>query len=564
MNDFQIELLTLLNDELFINTVNPVIKYCLISLFDNNFKRRSPKFTEALSQWFNSINNYVDISAINLESIHKRDTIQDTKLSDDSLFNSTTEKCSDLTVRVNLDLIEKDQNYNKLDVDNNAECLNTFLNNEWEWAAEHLLTYCNDYILDLPETNSLVDLIKEYIFSKEDPKNSKLLICYNLVSTSIELAFCLQLLLQFPLLIMHNKEKDIYLESQYQIKYRISKFVAQWKKLYGYKLDKSPLLRKYMNMYMIQDEEDDLSNGHIDLIEMTKEEPLLKKNFISFSRLIQDGVFLFDVEEIAKQLCIIDQTNIAELSLESLIKYIKSEESTLFNHIQLREKQFKAYILFFIFLITCIQVRKTVIEKFIELAYVLKKKQNYQSYFTIIKTFQFINLKDKVSLWDQLDNEYKSQYLNMVNEINGIEMNDGLILFKNKKNSLTLNQNLSSNELGTSVLSSIPNVYSLCNTIEIIKRRANKQNQEDQFDACNEFKDFYLAISEIKRNKFPYYENNPLFDFLKFGFKEIFRTNIWKPQFKKYSLLRPLIEDINKIDKILEHLDEKFKKIDAK
>jgi hypothetical protein len=101
-------------------------------------------------------------------------------------------------------------------------------------------------------------------------------------------------------------------------------------------------------------------------------------------------------------------------------------------------------------------------------------------------------------------------------------------------------------------------------TVELIKRKAKKQSGSERIEACTEFKDFFLFIMEIKRNKLPYYENNPLYDFLKFGFKEMFRTDVWKPQFKKYSLLRLLIEDIKKVDKILEQLDEKFKKIDSK
>lgn len=563
MKDFSKDILYLLNNDEVSFNINPLIKYSLKMLFDKHFKARSPRFSNSLTQYFQSINNYVEISMLKEmdNDISKQETLFiEERSSLGNFLNNDNRYNSELK---SMFVIDKDKKFENNFI--NVDALTEFINNEWEWATDKLLEYNVEYILDSTEFNPLVELIKDYLFSKEDPKHSKLLISYSLIASSIELIFCLQLLLKFPTIIMQNKESEIYFQSQSQIKQRLNKFIYQWKELYGHKLKNNPILRKYSTMNF-SPSEDQSSHGYIDLIEMTKEEPLLKKNFIVFSRIIQEGIFIFEVEEIAKQICLIDQSYISEITINNYLNYFNNKEDQLFNKILLREKQLKVYILFFIFLITCIQVRKNIIEKFIELAYCLKRKKNYQTYVTIIKTFLFINLKDKVSLWDQLDNKYKTYYLNMVNEINSIEMNEGLYNSKGKRHS----SNTTSNNLiidmndSSTILPIIPNIFSLNLSLEIIKRKAKKLNNEEQLEACQDFKDFYLGIVELKRNKFPYYENNPLYDFLKFGFKELFRTNIWRPQFKKYSLLRPLIEDYNKIDKILEHLDDKFKKIDSK
>lgn len=518
-----------------------------------------------------------------------------------------------------------------------------------------------EYILDSLSKEPLLYLIKEYLYSKEDSKFSKLLISYNIIASSIELAFCLRLVLKFPNYLMQSGEIKYYEETNNHITLRVKKLIHNWKEIYNWKLEDNVLLRKYMSLKDINNvnkllidknnnynlisqnniETDNLDNDYnfnnsfdsninknasfeelkyIDLIEMTKDEPLLKKNFISFSKIIQDGIFIFDIEEISKQICLIDQELLSEISIKDLLYKIKNfEHVDIFKKIKLREKQFKAYILFFIFLITCVQVKKSVIQNFLYLAYILKKKKNYQSYITIIKSFQFINLKDKTSLWDQIDPKYKGYYLNMVNEINNYEMNDPL--FNNnsnnkalksikliKDNSLDINlktqtqnkhsntnlclknsfkaehqlstnfnhnfNNIDNNDIYSTNLSAtnnynyntvIPNIASLNLCLELIKKKSNKDKDvSEKLNACSDFKELYFFIYDIKRNKLPYYENNPLYDFLKFGFKEIFRTDVWRSQFKKYTILRPLIEDEKKIDKILKHLDEKFKRLDSK
>lgn len=555
MNDLSQKIIPYLYDEEISSNLNPIIKYMLVSIYDEDFRKRSPMFSEALFKLFRTFNKFTEIpSFFNSEMIIKGNINETTLTITNTNTNALT---SQLTLPSQSILYEKsEKNEDEINIDD----INNFLNNNWEWSADKILEYNNDYILDISHDNVLVDLIKEYIFTKEDPKSSKLLICYNIIASSVELSFCIQLVLKFPKLIMHERERHIYENSQKQIKTRLEKLIIEWKRMFSEgKLKRNSLLRKYFSSNFSIENEDN-SIGSIDLIEMTKEEPILKKNFISFSTLIQEGIFLFKVEEIAKQICLIDQNLLSEITIEDCVRHIKQEEGSLFSNIILRERQFKAYVLFFIYLITCIQVRKTVIEKFIELAYCLKKMNNNQTYVTIIKTFMFINLKDKVSLWDQLDNEHKSLYLNMTNEVNSFEMNEGIFNTSLIKKIITSTS--SKNEASVNVY--IPNSYSLASYIEIIKRKANKDKYEEKYEACTEFKEFFLILKEIRKNKLPYYENNPLYDFLFFGFKEIFRTDIWRPQFKKYAVLRPLIEDGCKIDKILEHLDEKFKKIDSK
>ena len=92
---------------------------------------------------------------------------------------------------------------------------------------------------------------------------------------------------------------------------------------------------------------------------MSLDEPILPSKYVGIIKLIREGPFLFDIMEIARQLCIIDQNNFSSILQKDYVDYIvKKEIPESFNKIYKRETHFKCYVLIYILLIKDLETHK--------------------------------------------------------------------------------------------------------------------------------------------------------------------------------------------------------------
>ena len=71
-------------------------------------------------------------------------------------------------------------------------------------------------------------------------------------------------------------------------------------------------------------------------------EPILSNKYVSFTKLIKEGPFCLDIEEIARQMCLIDHEMICELKYNDYIQFlVKKEYQKIFQRFLKREKQLK-------------------------------------------------------------------------------------------------------------------------------------------------------------------------------------------------------------------------------
>ena len=77
---------------------------------------------------------------------------------------------------------------------------------------------------------------------------------------------------------------------------------------------------------------------------------------------------------------------------------------------------------------------------------------------------------------------------------------------------------------------------------------------------CNDFKDLMQRIEDISKEKYLFFKVNPLYDFLKFGFLEIFSPKKWglksRFDFSAYT------NKLSKLDQLLNYLVKSFQKSD--
>jgi hypothetical protein len=140
----------------------------------------------------------------------------------------------------------------------------------------------------------------------------------------------------------------------------------------------------------------EINNNEINIFNKPLYEPILPTKYTSFTQLIKDGPFYYEIEEIARQISIIDHDLLSSLSYQDFIYYlIKNEPSKKMETIFIREKQLESYILFLISMNSNLETKKFLIQNFIQLAYTLKLLGNYQTSNTIITTLNIINLTKK-------------------------------------------------------------------------------------------------------------------------------------------------------------------------
>jgi hypothetical protein len=115
-------------------------------------------------------------------------------------------------------------------------------------------------------------MLKDYIFETQDPKISELMQGYNLFVSSVELMFCLRLILHFPK--VHFMRKEEHLPNSYfnYIKDRVCKFCYVWCKEYPQKYQKNLFIQSLIkDLINITESE----HKQIDLISLSLDEPLL-------------------------------------------------------------------------------------------------------------------------------------------------------------------------------------------------------------------------------------------------------------------------------------------------
>jgi hypothetical protein len=402
-------------------------------------------------------------------------------------------------------------NENNKDSSKVSEILNNFSSHDWSWYIETLLDCEKTYILESDEDYCLIYMLQKYVFESQDPILSELMRGYNLFFSSVELMFCLRLILHFPkIYYMKKEQKKLNTSYNDAIKDRVSKFMLAWVKVYPKKYEKNLFIQSLINdvVKITKDEQ----HPSIDFISLSLEEPILPAKYVGIIKLIREGPFSFDVTEIARQLCIIDQKNFSSIPEKDYIDYIvKKEVPESFNKIYKRETHFKCYVLIFILLIKDLENQKRTIQNFIQLADTCKSLNNYQSEYTIISVLSAMGLQRKLLLWKMLDKKYKEMFLQMESDFKDVDLNEKTFFDK----------------LKTGTETSVPHINLIKNQINNFIITIKMSGERQKVSLCREYRDFYVKIIDLNRNKYSYFLVNPLNDFLSNGFWEICKTKEW-------------------------------------
>jgi hypothetical protein len=263
---------------------------------------------------------------------------------------------------------------------------------------------------------------------------------------------------------------------------------------------------------------------------------------LTINKILSEGIFFFDVNEIAKQFCLIDHKLLNNLSVEDFKIFIKNKEMPdSFQQIFIREKHIKCYILAFILTQDTLEDKKNAIQNFILLSNACRQQNNFQTAYTILSCLMKVNSTKKKHLF--IEKKFREIYVSLENDFHDIELQDFYYNPEFKKSSVPI----------------IPNILNLIYHMHYLITMSNSREIAEQIKLAKKYKDFYLDITDIFRKKFPYFKISPLFEFLEFGILEYLRPKTWNLKFKGEL---NFLEDIEDYDKIFEFLYEKFKKID--
>ena len=484
--------LSVIKDDSIKKNLNPIVYYCIKLIYDPEFSNRSRLFCRCIKNFFDKMSKL-----LNLENICNNLTEKD--LIDNNLVINTILNQSN-------NIKDKDKNSSKV-----SEILNNFSSHDWSWYIETLLDCEKTYILESNEDYCLIYMLQKYVFESQDPFLSELMRGYNLFFSSVELMFCLRLILHFPKIYYMKKEEKL-LHSTYNdaIKDRVSKFMIAWVKVYPKKYEKNLFIQSLINdVVKITKEEQHQS---IDFISLSLDEPILPSKYVGIIKLIREGPFLFDIVEIARQLCIIDQRNFSSIPEKDYIDYIvKKEIPESFNKIYKRETHFKCYVLIYILLIKDLENQKRAIQSFIQLADTCRTLNNFQSEYTIISVLSAMSLQKKLLLWKMMDKKYKDMFAKMENDFKDVDLNEKTFFDKLNIGSETF----------------VPHINLIKNQINNFIITIKMSGEKQKVTLCREYRDFYVKIIDLNRNKYSYFLVNPLNDFLSNGFWEICKTKEW-------------------------------------
>ena len=491
--------LSVIKDDAIKKNLNPIIYYCIKLIYDPEFSNRSRLFCRCIKNFFDKMSK-----ALNLEQICSN--LSEKDLIDNNLVINTILSQS-LINNNNQNVINDNSSTNKV-----TEMLNNFSSHDWSWYIETLLDCEKTYILESDEDYCLIYMLQKYVFETQDPVLSELMRGYNLFFSSVELMFCLRLILHFPK-IYYMKKESKKLNNSYNnmIKDRVSKFMVAWCKVYPKKYEKNLFIQSLVNdVVKITKEE---QHPSIDFISLSLDEPILPQKYIGIIKLIREGPFLFDIVEIARQLCIIDQKNFSSITEKDYIDYIvKKEVPESFNKIYKRETHFKCYVLIYILLIKDLENQKRVVQNFIQLAEICKKFNNFQSEYTIISVLSAMNLSKKTLLWKLIDKKYRESFQQMESDFKDVDLNEKTFFDKLKAKSGD---------------TSVPHINLIKNQINNFIITIKMSGERQKVSLCREYRDFFVKIIDLNRNKYSYFLVNPLNDFLSSGFWEICKTKEW-------------------------------------
>jgi len=533
-------ILTLIKDDQIKQGLNPLVYYALKLMYNSEFASRSKYFGLAIKRLFDELANNLNLQIAKLDSnlMAAENTMTFDMSIVDDIGNVNQEDKKDKDGNI---INEEDP----LNVTANKDIYNSvnkLMKKNWKWCFNKMVDYDDEYILDRDDNYILLRLIKEYIFSDTPPRESTLMLCYNIFSSSIELMFCFKLILSFPNYYFMKKESNLMDDYTKNIKKRIELFFDEWCGTYWEKYKKNRLIKEIIGPKE-QKPEIEINKKNIPINKITMSEPILNSKYISFTKLIKEGPFCFDVEEIARQICLIDHELLSELKYKDYIQFLKKKEiPKIFERYLIREKQLQCYILIFMTMHNNLENKKNMIQNFIALAHTLKYMNNQQSCCTIISSFSIVGITKKKLLWKLIEKKYRDIYSILEKEINDVELNENPILKEKKEDGC------------------VPHIRYIIALINNLIIQMKGMEEEHKIFICNDFKDLISSMEENSRNKYLFFKMNPLYDFFKFGFLEIFKPKRWglksRFDFSAYTT------KLNKLDQLLNYLVKNFQSAD--
>ena len=533
-------ILTLIKDDQIKQGLNPLVYYALKLMYDSEFASRSKYFGLAIKRLFDELANNLNLQIAKLDS---------------NLMAAENTMTFDMSIVDDIDNVNQEDKKDKNDNNINEEdplnvtankdiynSVNKLMKKNWKWCFNKMVDYDDEYILDRDDNYILLRLIKEYIFSDTPPRESTLMLCYNIFSSSIELMFCFKLILSFPNYYFMKKESNLMDDYTKNIKKRIELFFDEWCGTYWEKYKKNRLIKEIIGQKE-QKPEIEVNKKNIPINKITMSEPILNSKYISFTKLIKEGPFCFDVEEIARQICLIDHELLSELKYKDYIQFLKKKEiPKIFERYLIREKQLQCYILIFMTMHNNLENKKNMIQNFIALAHTLKYMNNQQTCCTIISSFSIVGITKKKLLWKLIEKKYRDIYSILEKEINDVELNENPILKEKKEDGC------------------VPHIRYIIALINNLIIQMKGMEEEHKIFICNDFKELISSMEENSRNKYLFFKMNPLYDFFKFGFLEIFKPKRWglksRFDFSAYTT------KLNKLDQLLNYLVKNFQSAD--
>ena len=325
-------------------------------------------------------------------------------------------------------------------------------------------------------------------------------------------------------------------------KKKIELFFDDWLAIYWNKYKRNILIREIIGPRENKPEKKEIIKDK-SLNKITMSEPILNSKYISFTKLIKEGPFCFDVEEIARQICLIDHELLSSLKYNDFIEFlVKKETPKIFEQFIIREKQLQCYILIFMTMHSNLENKKNMIQNFIALAHTLKCMNNQQTSSTIISSFSIVGITKKKLLWKLIEKKYRDIYSALEKEVNDVELNENPILGEKKEDG------------------NVPHIRYIITLINNLIIQMKGMEEENKITICNDFKDIINNMEENAKKKYLFFKMNPLYDFFKFGFLEIFKPKRWglksRFDFSAYTT------KLTKLDQLLTYLIKNFQSAD--
>ena len=533
-------ILTLIKEETIKKNLNPLVYYALKLIYNSEFASRSRYFGLAIKRLYDELgdNLNLQIQTLNENLLKAENTMTfDMSIVDDLSTSDIKDKSG-----------ENKDDEDVLNVTANKDTylsVNKLMKKNWKWCFDRMVDYDDEYILDRDDEDYiLLKLIKEYINSNIPPEKSTLMMCYKIFCSSIELMFCFKLVLSFPKYSFMRKEEEQIQEYFIDIKNRIDLFLDAWCTTHWETYQRNKLIKEIIGK---KEKKEEIIEKKIEknnnIIIMS--EPILNNKYVSFTNLIKEGPFCLDVEEIARQFCLIDHEFLCQLQYKDYIQFlVKKELPKIFKSFLIREKRIKCYILLYMSMHSNLENKKNIIQNFIALAEQLKKLNNQQTCQTIISTFSHLGITKKKLLWKLIEKKYRDTFTDLEKELSSVELNEVSILSKKEEG----------------VNGSVPHIKYIIAIINNLIIQMKGMEDKHKIFICKDFKDLIQKMEEISKQEYLFFKVNPLYDFLNFGFLEIFTPKKWglKSRFD----FSGYINKMGKLDQLLNYLVKSFQKTD--